>query len=87
MILTATALIRDGNTFLVSSIVERGCGGGDDVPASSSSSLSFELSRSLRFCLWMKVTTKNYYYYIMCIDYVINGVMQLIKHVFAYDKK
>lgn len=52
---TATALICDGNTFLVSSIVERG-GGGDDVPASSSSSLSLELSRVLRFCLQTRET-------------------------------
>lgn len=49
MILTATALTRDGSIFLVSSMVDRG--GGDEVPASRSSSLSFELSRSLRFCL------------------------------------
>lgn len=48
-ILTEIAFIFEGSKFLVSSIVDRG--GGDEVPASSSSSLSFELSRSLRFCL------------------------------------
>lgn len=48
MALLTAALIFEGNTFLLPSIVDRG---GGDAGGSSSSSLSFELSRSFRFCL------------------------------------
>lgn len=75
-ILTATAFTRDGSTFLVSSMVDRG--GGDEVPASRSSSLSFELSRSLRFCL-LKTNQIN------SISSDRNG--QQIEFQNAYDKK
>lgn len=48
MTLLTAALIFEGNTFLLPSIVDRG---GGEAGGSSSSSLSFELSRSFRFCL------------------------------------
>lgn len=47
IILLTAALIFEGNTFLLPSIVDRGGG----VCGSYSSSLSFELSRSFLFCL------------------------------------